>query len=60
MACARLGAYTHEISKGAGVISFIAAISTCDKGRQWEQALTLLLKMRETDMTTDVVSRASR
>merc|ERR1711904_202411 len=39
------------------VISFNAAISACEKGGQWEQALALLDKMRKNGVTPpDVIS----
>ena len=41
----------HGGSMIANVVSFSAAISAYEKGNQWEQALTLLRKMREKDMS---------
>ena len=38
------------------VISFSAAIYVCEKGGQWEQALSLLDKMRWAGMTLNVIS----
>ena len=38
------------------MISCSAVIPTCEKVGQWEKALMLLRKMRETGMTVDVVS----
>ena len=40
----------------ANVISFSAAISACEKGEQWEQALALLHKMHETSRASNVIS----
>ena len=37
-------------------ISFSATISACEKGGQWEQALTLLHKICDTGMTDSVIS----
>ena len=38
------------------VFSFSAAISACEKGGQWERALSLLDEMRERGVTPDVIS----
>ena len=38
------------------VISFSAAISACEKGRQWKQGLSLLSEMRKAGMPPDVIS----
>merc|ERR1712151_1120289 len=38
------------------VISFSAAISACEKGGQWERALSLLEEMRDMSVTRNVIS----
>ena len=38
------------------MISFNAAISACEKGKQREQAFVLFHKMRKTGMTANVIS----
>ena len=38
------------------MISFSAAISACEKGGQWERALSLLGKMRKAGITSNVIS----
>ena len=38
------------------VISFIATISACEKGRQWEKALQLLDEMQQRRLEPDVIS----
>ena len=40
----------------ANVISLSAAISACNAADRWEQALTLLHKMRESSLAANVVS----
>ena len=55
----QLRANAHHFSTGAIVISFSAAISAFDQGRQWEQALTLLHKMSDTGMTANMISTRS-
>ena len=45
-----------QLGVTANVIGFNLAISACEKGGQWEQALTVLRKMRETGMTLVVIS----
>ena len=49
----------HKTRKGcktANMIIFSASISACERGGQWEQALTLLHKMRENSMMSDVIT----
>ena len=43
----------------ACVVSFSAAISACENGVQWEQALSLLHKMRAAGTTANVVSHSA-
>ena len=38
------------------VISYNSAISACEKGQQWEQALRLLLEMRSSRLEPNVIS----
>ena len=38
------------------MISYSAAISACEKGQQWEDALSLLPKMRRARLEPDVTS----
>ncbi len=38
------------------VISYNSAISACEKGQQWEQALRLLLEMRSSRLEPNVMS----
>ena len=38
------------------VVSFNAAIGACEKGKQWEEALGLLLEMAHQLLTPNVVS----
>ena len=38
------------------VISFSAAISACEKGGRWEQALSLLKEMLDAGVALDVIS----
>ena len=40
----------------SNVVSWSAAISACEKGKQWETALGLLQKMVHQLLTPDVVS----
>ena len=42
-----------------GVVSHNAAISTCEKGRRWEEALRLLQEMLQRSLTPDVVSHSA-
>ena len=52
----------HKMRKSgvtANVISLTAAISACEKGGQWEQALRLLHKMSEIDVIANVISLAA-
>ena len=44
---------------GSALVSYNAGICACEKGRQWQQALALLSKMRETKLEPDVISYAS-
>ena len=46
----------RKAGMSANMISFSAAISACEKGNQWEQALTLPDNMREPDRTADMIS----
>ena len=46
----------RQTSMVANMVSFSAAISTCEIGRHWEQTLALLPKMRQTSMTGNVIS----
>ena len=48
----------RETEAIADVMNFSAAISACEKGGQWEQALELLPKMHDTGTTTKVTSFA--
>ena len=41
------------------VVSYSAAISTCEKGKQWEGALALLQEMVRKELTPNVVSYSS-
>ena len=47
----QLGEIGHDFRVGAVLTSFSAAISACEKGKQWEQALTMLHKLRDICMT---------
>ena len=38
------------------VTSYSAAISTCEKGRQWEQALCLLKEIWRSQLVPDLIS----
>eukprot|EP00973_Karenia_brevis_P007863 1067095-Karenia_brevis.AAC.1 len=38
------------------VISFNAAISTCEKNGQWQYVAPLFVEMRKEDLTPDVIS----
>ena len=38
------------------VISYSAAISTCEKCEQWQQALGLVVAMQKSDLVPDVIS----
>ena len=38
------------------VISYNAAISACEKGGQWQQALSLLSEMQDAGVTRNVIS----
>ena len=46
----------NQTSIIAEVTSFSAAISACEQGWTWEQALTLPHKMREASKTATVIS----
>ena len=37
------------------VVSYSAAISACEKGKQWEQALNLLQEMARSQLEPDVI-----
>ena len=41
------------------VISYNAAISACEKGKQWEQALSLLKKIWRSQLEPDVIQCSS-
>ena len=41
------------------VVSHNAAISACEKGKHWEEALRLLQKMLHRSLTLSVVSRSA-
>ena len=38
------------------MFNFSAAFSACEKGGQWEQALSLLKEMQDAGVTPDVIS----
>ena len=38
------------------VFSFIATISSCEKGDQWEEALAVLWDMRDAEMMLNAIS----
>ena len=38
------------------VITYSAAISACEKGQQWEEALRLLGEMKKKDITPNVIT----
>ena len=42
-----------------GVISYNSTISACEKGQQWEQAVSLLPEMRSYWLEPDVISYSS-
>ena len=46
----------RKVGMPLDVISFIAAMSACEKGRQWEKGLSLLGEMRKVDVTLNVIS----
>ena len=52
---AQRSANAYHFSTGATLISFSAAISACDKARQWEQTLTLFHKVRATGVAANVI-----
>ena len=50
--------YAELLARG-DVISYNSAISACEKGQQWKQALSLLPEVRSSSLAANVVSYKS-
>ena len=50
------GLFWCQVSSCNAAILLHAAISACEKGEQWQQALCLLAVMQETDLVPDVIT----
>ena len=45
-----------DLIHGYTLVSYSAGISACEKGRQWQQALSLLIEMWEATLEPNVIS----